>query len=133
MNLNSKIGAIVAIATLALPFPALALSESFLVSRGTEHKVATAIGLGGEQLCFTVRDPQTKAPALGHFRRTLNGHGKDLDQHFGGRCLDTKPGVYVVYVTAVDQDIEVVYHSNEVHDWRPNPSGDSFRREQIGE
>ncbi|MFG1342488.1 hypothetical protein [Xanthobacter autotrophicus] len=130
--MNLKLGATMAATVLALnAVPAFAASQTFQISRGTEHKVATAIGPGGEKLCFTVRDPQTKAPALGHFRRTLNGHGKDLDRHFGGRCLETKPGVYVVYVTAVDQDIEVVFHSNEVHDWRPGPPDGNFRMERI--
>ena len=106
---------------------AFAVSETFSVSKGTEHKVLTAVGIGGEHICFTVRDPQSKTPVLGHFRRTLNGGAKDLDFHMGGRCLNTKPGVYVVYVTAVDQNVEVVVHHNEVHVWKPPIEASSVR------
>ena len=41
-----------------------------------------------------------------------------MDIHTGSVCWDSKFPVYVLYATAVDEDIIVIHHQ-PAHDWNP--------------
>src|SRR5262249_42712423 len=96
----------------------ISMSIRFVITKGTESKVWTS--LGWEHACFTIRSLKTGAPARAHFRRTRAGRQKDLDYHTGHVCWDSKPPIYVLYATAVDEDIEV-FLQEPPGDWRPDP------------
>jgi hypothetical protein len=86
----------------------------FLVNQGTEHQIYNGPLLYGEEVCFAFRSAGTKSPAQVRLRRTENGAGKDLDFNTGARCLKMHRlvgGWYVVYATAVHEDVVVTITS----------------------
>lgn len=80
---------------------------SFTVTRGTEHKLQTYVGVGRERYCVWAKNLRTGEQERFHLRRSLNGHPKNLDFHQGRTCMFTKPGVYVVYASAPAVDLKV--------------------------
>jgi hypothetical protein len=102
------------VSTVVLSNAALAGEEKYIVTRGTEHKIGTAIGPGGDTLCVRVTSLATGAPARAKFRSSTNGRPKDLGMSdVGGRCVSSHTGTYVVYVTAVEEDLRVVANSRD--------------------
>lgn len=79
--------------------------DCYVITHGTEHKIWESPG--GDSSCFTIRSLATGAPARAHFRRTRAGHNKDLDIHTGAVCWTAKIPLYILYATAVDEDIRV--------------------------
>jgi hypothetical protein len=85
--------------------------ESFIVTPGTEHKIGTWIGLGKEKACVWGENAQTSTPVPVRYRRSLNGHPKELDTHTGRKCFFTKGGTWYLYATALDVTTRVYVES----------------------
>ena len=98
------LGIIVSLATGAINAAAQVI-PTYRISKGTEHKIW--LHPGGATACFSINSAATGAPARAHFRRTRAGKGKDLDTHTGSACWKAKAPVYVLYASAVDEDIIV--------------------------
>jgi hypothetical protein len=85
------------------------LKPTYRISKGTEHKIW--LHAGGATACFEILSAGSNQPARAHFRRTRAGKGKDLSIHYGAACWIAKAPVYVLYATAVDEDIVVIQKS----------------------
>lgn len=81
----------------------------YTITKDTEHKIW--LNAGGATACFDMVSAATGQPARAHFRRTRAGKNKDLDIHLGHACWRAKFPVYVLYATAVDEDIIVTQTS----------------------
>ncbi|WP_146604526.1 hypothetical protein [Rhodoplanes roseus] len=84
----------------------------YVITKGTEHKIW--VHAGGAKACFQILSLSNNQPARAHFRRTRAGKNKDLDIHTGNACWDAKAPVYVLYATAVDEDIKVIQYSGPI-------------------
>lgn len=84
------------------------MGTRFTITHGTEHKIWTSIG--GEKACFTIKSRANGGPGRVRFRRTRAGKIKDLDYHIGHKCWHSKFPIYVLYATAVDEDVDVIRH-----------------------
>ena len=85
------------------------IKANYRISKGTEHKIW--LHAGGAKACFDIISASRNQPARAHFRRTRAGKNKDLDIHSGRACWTAKAPVYVLYATAVDEDIIVIQTS----------------------
>jgi hypothetical protein len=85
------------------------MRPTYRISKGTEHKIW--MNPGGATACFDIVSATTNQPARVHFRRTRAGRNKDLNIHTGHACWDAKFPVYVLYATAVDEDVIVTQTS----------------------
>lgn len=103
---------------------AAADQTDFIVTIGTEHKLATSIA-PGERMCFSIYNLQTGAAGTAHFRRTRAGGKKDLDHHTGYACFTSKLGVYVLYASAEVEDLRIVFHGPNTGWTPPLPSAGS--------
>lgn len=88
---------------------AAALTNNFVVTRKTEHKIGEFYGIGGAKFCVWAYKLGTREPSSVSVRRSLNGRSKFLARIRGKHCWKSKAGVYIVYAAADKVDLRVYF------------------------